>query len=164
MKKILIIILIFLGLSLKGNCQEVKVLKDFFKHLVNNYKVPETFKKDCYFNYAAVLIKTNDHNKITEVKVINAVDMALTNSLQFLNGYEFSSRPNLKKGPILFFIVYDWKNDKGVECEDSFWFGSSTTKVFSIGLETVDNQLKNDPTTKVIYNPMVVNLNSPIIN
>lgn len=162
MKKILITLLIALGYTIKGYCQENNALKDFGRHLLTNYQVPKVFSKDCYFNYLAVVVSPDNQNKISAIKVINEADEKLIKSLQFLKGYKFSSIPNLKKGPILFFLVFDWGNEEIPGCESSFILGVKTpAAIFGFGLADIAKQLKVDPNTAVIYYPMIVGMSKP---
>lgn len=99
----IILVGIILFISAEGNAQELKY-NSFFYMISKNFRVSDSIKNNCNWQYAIVLLKTNLNGKITSAKVVNenAPD-EMKRAFSFLNGYTFPANYKFKNKYVAFY-------------------------------------------------------------
>lgn len=106
----IILLGILLSIYSEVKAQELKY-QSFYSMIAKNYKVSDSIKNNCNWQYAIVLLKTNLKGKITNTKVINenAPD-EMKIAFSFLNGYTFPANYNFKNKYVAFYYsIYNYQ-------------------------------------------------------
>ena len=99
-KLTLSVICIVTALTSKG---QLATLNKFSSFVGKNYKIPDTIKYDCNWNYAIVKC-TIRNNVIVKYECVNNVTKQLSDSFKYLIGYKFNGVFNHN---LLFYLSFD---------------------------------------------------------
>lgn len=106
----IILIGIIVSVCSTVNAQESKY-NSFFNRIAKNFKVSDSIKNNCNWQYAIVLLKTNLKGTITSTKVVNEnAPNEMKTAFSFLNGYTFPANYNFKNKYVAFYYsIYNYQ-------------------------------------------------------
>jgi hypothetical protein len=151
-------LLIFLSILL---FQDPKPKMDFEKFryfVIHKYKTPPSLKADCNWRYAYVKLKVNGANKVIDYNTLNDVSDTLKNSLAYLKGYQFPRDMPIKQKPIVFMFIQDNLRE---DCKIPRSVVHTPTEMANMLLFYLGEQVKKEPQTIVLYQPILTTLQGP---
>ncbi len=139
--------------DLKSNPQ----FPEFKKFMMRNYGVTQTHRSECKFEYASVILKINESNKIIDYQISNEVPGETKKSFNFIKGYQFPKSYKINKRPVLFFLAVDHQE----VCPILYGSDQTPTSIIEQTLSDIKEQLKNNPKTIVMYDLVIVKVFKP---
>jgi hypothetical protein len=124
------------------------------KFILKNFRVPDSLRKDCNWNYLAVELSINKNNELV-YKIKNYTNNQFLKSLDFLKNYKVSEIDK-KSLPALIFITV--KNQTG-DCGDQTYYNPFPADITEIITGLISEELKIFPNirieaiTSIVYPP-----------
>lgn len=136
-----------------GTGHEEPDLSDFVRFVTKSYRLPKTVLRDCKWNYAMVVVHTNRSNEVIKIDFVNTeVSDDLKRSFDFLIGYQFSKNIRLDRRPIMFMLTVEQLGGMGCDSPER---SQSPPSILQRVLINMKEQLKREPNTIIIYEPIV---------
>jgi hypothetical protein len=152
MKSILTFLLLIIT-SYKSNSQEiVQKLSDFEIFITKNYRVTQTHRTECKFEYANVVLKIDENNKVVNYHLINEASEEMKNSFNFIKGYQFPRSEKINQQPLLFFLAIDQQEI----CSNLYGFNQTPASALEKTLLDIKKQLESNSKTIIMYNMITI--------
>ena len=94
-----VIILVVLVIPFLAKAQSSPQILDFVKFVGTKYRIPESLKYDCGWNYAVVKLTTNKQNEVTDYQCLNEASDTMKNSLRFFGWLSIPKEDAHKRPP-----------------------------------------------------------------
>ena len=152
MKHLFIGILLLVGsFAAAAQTKSVSPFFPFIEYISLHFNLPEAVRNDCRWHYAVVKVSTNKANVITRFELINidAFGEAMAGSFDFLKGYRFPAKLNIRQRPVVFCVFVD--NQKFSCISEQATQNPPSGAVARI-LAAFQNQQQKQPDTIFLYN------------
>ncbi|MGB4776276.1 MAG: hypothetical protein WBP45_13960 [Daejeonella sp.] len=136
------------NIDLKSNPQ----FPEFKKFMMRNYRVSQTQRSECKFEYASIVLETDQNNIITDYRVTNEVSDEMKNNFNFIKGYQFPKSYKINKRSVLFFLAIN-KQDV---CSTLYESSQTPDSIIKQILLDIKRQLENNSRTIVIYDLVTI--------
>lgn len=146
--KLSVILMMFYSQTLY--CQQIEHEK-LYHFVAKNFKIPESVKTDCNWNFAIVQLDVDKDNQVTAARVVN--DFYSTDSLRksfsFLKGYTFPKEAKIDGRAVIFPVIIDQGNYK--LCKDHTPYRPA--EIAMSVLYALEKAQKEHPGAIMIFNP-----------
>src|SRR4051812_38020030 len=92
---------------LTAKAQSTSNYSDFSNLVGRGFKLPENLKYNCEWMYAVVKVDINKEHKITKYKVISSLPDTMKYNFDFIIGYKFREKINVKVRSLAFYFSID---------------------------------------------------------
>lgn len=123
-------------------------LTNFISYVSAHYKLPESVKEDCHWNYAIVKVMADKNNRITNYEVLNHASEDMKNSFHYLVGYRFTQGMHLQQRPVIFCFTVDNQKEGCAVDQNAY---HSPSEVTGRILAAFNQQRNREPSTIFIY-------------
>lgn len=117
-----------------------------------NFKIADTLKHGCEWNYAIVSLKTNRDGMITSYSFVNEPRKELS-YFGFLIGHRFSKKLKIDQHPVVFYLATDNTETCVPQPTDLHY---NPNEVINQLLNTMDNLKAKDPETVFVPHPIYI--------
>jgi hypothetical protein len=147
----ILILLIFISIDVSSQTK----VRSIDRFILKNFKVPDSLKTDCNWNYLAVEL-TLDSNNNLRTKIINDASPHFINSLDFLKNYRISEKD---KEVLPALVIINIKNESG-NCGDKPFHTPYAADIAGTIISLINDELNIFPKIKIIGFTFTVSYNS----
>ena len=156
MKTIILTFCVLISL-LHPELEKPLAIPEFEKFLIKNYRATQKQRAICSFDMAIVVVRTDKNGKIVNIDYKNEVSKDIQTNLEFVKGYKFPDMYKINSAEILFFLTVDQQDI----CPDDTRATNFTASVLRESLNAIQNQVKKQPETIILYNTIQVKVFKP---